>query len=201
MCSYAEAKPILYQTNTFVFWDLRTIKVLRDKLRPDSFAAIRSIDLFLMCYRKDDSAWPFTARNFLQMEAWPSTCNILSKLPGIRNLRIFVANPVHFTHDLGVVDRAEQLESLVTFLACCNRIQTYSPFELYFPQRWKRSHENQHWNLRALSAREISTVEARLKTAGVDCKAFTSHLLTSEGDLMQKRRRVHLLDVERDNRD
>jgi hypothetical protein len=75
-----------------VFFDLRTIAVLKRSLMPTRWNTIRSIEIYAMVYRKDDIMEAVEARSSLQLEAQPAVCNDLGSMSNLRTLKSVIGN-------------------------------------------------------------------------------------------------------------
>ena len=113
---YHEAVALLYSTNTFAFWDLRTIAVFKHCIPFRSWQSIRSVEVYAMSYRKDDIADAVEARSLLQLEAWPDACAALASMPNLRNLKVRLANPQYLDKQYLMGQRVNTREAVRSFV-------------------------------------------------------------------------------------
>ncbi|KAH7382338.1 hypothetical protein BKA66DRAFT_118015 [Pyrenochaeta sp. MPI-SDFR-AT-0127] len=117
---YAEACPLLYKTNVFTFFDLRTVAIFRCSIPPKRWNAIRYMDVYAMFYRKDDVKDSVETQSQLQLEAWPNVCAAFASMLDLRSLRILIGNARYL--DAGYLlggRRMELYEVILRFLGRC----------------------------------------------------------------------------------
>ncbi|KAF2875558.1 hypothetical protein BDV95DRAFT_591038 [Massariosphaeria phaeospora] len=175
---YAEVFRVLYETNTFVFWDLRTIDVFKNSILPERWTSIRTIDVYAMRYREEDMADAIEARSRLQLEAWPAACAALATLPHVHKLRVFVANPCYLDVAAMTGNRANAYQACRAFLLQCKALSTKTKLELFVTGRRRvgsastNALASSRWRLRTFRDSEVETLGAELKEAGVNCSTL-----------------------------
>ncbi|CAI6333041.1 unnamed protein product [Periconia digitata] len=168
---YDEAISILYQNNTFVFWDLRTITIFRDGIRPQRWESIRTVNIYAMTYREDDNAAAVHVRSRLECIHWPRSCCALLSLPNLRSLRIFIGDAHYFEGEDsnegewrgGYQGAVPALMHLVGIGANC---------EITFPEKEAKQRQNK-WGLRGIKGEEGGRLEHQLQEGGIKCRVYS----------------------------
>lgn len=174
---HQEACSVLYKTNIFTFFDLRTVEAFRCSILPEYWTAIRYIDIYAMFYRKDDMKDSVEARSQLQLEAWPHVCATLASMPNLRGLRIFVGNARYL--DAGYLlggRRTELYEVVLRFLQRC-KISVGVEVILVSEEATHR-HRKQTWDLLGLEEMAAQKLEEELAGKGVNCQIrYNKHMV------------------------
>ena len=170
---YNEAISILYQTNTFAVWDLRTITAFKDGIPSRGWETIRSIDLYAMNYRKDDNVAAIGVRSELECAHWSQSCSALLSLPNLRSLRIFIGNVGSFDEESTPYQAALwALRPLRGIRADC---------EVYFPEGGPEQRRSQ-WRLCGITDEEKRRLEHQLQQEGLRCRVCSGTHLYAEHD-------------------
>ncbi|PVH96236.1 hypothetical protein DM02DRAFT_617376 [Periconia macrospinosa] len=168
---YNEAISILYQTNTFALWDLRTITAFKDGIPSRSWETIRSIDVYAMNYREDDNAAAVEVRSELECAHWSQSCSALLSLPNLRSLRVFMGNVSKFNEESTTYQAAlSALRPLRGVGADC---------EVYFPEERPERRRSQ-WRLCRITEEEKRRLEHQLQQEGFRCRVHSGTQLYSE---------------------
>lgn len=166
---YQEAVALLYSTNTFVVWDLRTVEVLQRCIPLSSWEAIRSLEVNAMWNRQEDmdlDVWP---RALMQLEAWPAACTALASLPNLRSLKILVANPWYLDQKWLTGQQSNVLQAVLDFVEECKvRVEVM----VYLPgMDGQKLETEEKWDLKGLEKRETVRLRQLLHSgpSGSDC--------------------------------
>jgi hypothetical protein len=166
---YQEAVALLYSTNTFVVWDLRTVEVLQRCIPLSSWEAIRSFEVNAMWYRQEDMDLDVQACALMQLETWPAACTALVSLPSLRSLKILIANPRYLDQKWLTGQRSNVLQAVLDFVEECKvRVEV----TVYLPGLDGQKLETaEKWNLKGLKKRETVRLQQLLHTrpSGSDC--------------------------------
>ncbi|KAH8707620.1 hypothetical protein GQ44DRAFT_763601 [Phaeosphaeriaceae sp. PMI808] len=69
---YHEVVMMLYSTNSFVFWDLRTVSAMERRISLGGWEAVRCVETCATLCRREDIKDVMETRSLLQLEAWPA---------------------------------------------------------------------------------------------------------------------------------
>jgi hypothetical protein len=167
---YQEAVGLLYSTNTFAIWDLRTMAVFKRGIPIANWQAIRSVEIYAMFHRRDDIDHATEDCSALQLEAWPSACTALASLPYLRELKILIGKPSHLDAGCLAGKRIDVPNKVLKFVAECRlrvKLDVFLPAVVSQRQR-----ERQRWKLEAITDAEAKRLEARLRARSIDCTVF-----------------------------
>ncbi|KAF2267826.1 hypothetical protein CC78DRAFT_576839 [Lojkania enalia] len=182
--SYVEATPILYQTNTFVFWDLRVVQIFKDSILPSRWQRMRSMEIYAFFYRNEDIQGACEARSQLQLTAWPIACSALETLSSLRRLRIFIGNPFYLDSKYLIGGRTGLYRAVLKFLKECRSVRKNCALEIFLPlKRRGVDREASHWSHYAMKDRYLAALEAELRDTGLDCGVFVGDNLCSEEEI------------------
>ncbi|KAF2183229.1 hypothetical protein K469DRAFT_751787 [Zopfia rhizophila CBS 207.26] len=184
---YTEAITILYETNIFVFWDLRVIRIFHDGILPERWQAIRSIEIYAMFYRNEDINDACEASSSLQLHAWPTVCSSLKTLLNLRGLRVFIANPFYLDKQYLSGHRTGLYQAVAAFLKGCKGIEVQGGLEIFLPvKRRGTKRDESHWNHCCIKDELVMALEVELRKAGMDCRTFIGDNISSKEEIEQK---------------
>jgi hypothetical protein len=178
---YNEAISFLYNSNTFVFWDLRTVDIFRRGILSYQWEAIQSVEIYAMYYRVEDIEEAMRSKSLLQLEAWPSAIAALATLPHLRQLRLFVGNTLHLDSNYINGRRSPRPhESTIAFLEKMKDFSRVS--EIFMPLKRKRwARERCLWNLHVL--KDMDKLRRELKEKEVDCNVSVGDIWTTAEEI------------------
>lgn len=180
---------VLYETNTFVFWDLRAINIFKDSILPSRWEIIRSIIIYALFYRSEDVQDACESGTQLQLRAWPQACAALESVPQLRHLRIFVANPFYLDSKYLAGGRTGLFKALLEFLKGCSHIVTNCAIEVFLPlKRRGAERKASHWSHYAIKDRYLGALEAELRDVGIDTKVLVGDNLSTEEEVDMKKK-------------
>jgi hypothetical protein len=172
-----EAVTVLYKTNTFVFWDLRTVASFRAGIPEEHWLSIRYINIYAMTYRKDDGEKAVEAKSFLQHNHWHQLCSALATLPRLKRFRIFVGHISFLDKTYLMGGRADLDQAVLTFMKQLNGLK--STCEIYFAsERCDEERQQCLWNLRGMGNAQRAQLEMELREDGLVCSVLVGDVWT-----------------------
>jgi hypothetical protein len=181
---YQEAIGLLYSTNTFAVWDLRTVVAFKHGIPTANWQNIRSVEIYAMFHRRDDIDHAVENCSVLQLEAWPSACTALASLPHLRELKILIGKPSHLDAGCLAGKRIDVPNKVLRFVAECRlrvKLDVCLPAVVS-----KRQRSRQCWKLEAMTDAEAKRLEARLRVRSIDCTLFCGLRELMEHTLLAK---------------
>lgn len=161
------------------------IPIFKNAILPERWEAIRSVEIYAMCYRKEDIHEIIEARSQLQLRAWSSSCSVLRSLPHLRHLRVFLANPLYLDRSYLTGRRVTLYEAVLAFLRGLKGLELAC--EIYTPvKRVGEDREQCLWNLLELNEGDAERLELELKNEGWHCNAYVGDVWSTEEEIEQK---------------
>jgi hypothetical protein len=166
---YDEAERILYSTNTFAFWDLRTVATFRRCIPSKSWEMVRAVEMYAMFYRSEEDALAIEARSLLQLEAWPEACGAIAMLSNLRSLKIHFANPQYLDKHYLMGQRPDASKAILEFV---NEVRDKAKqLEIYVGGKGSKNVEGQgHWRLKGINANLARRLQKELRNQGSTCE-------------------------------
>jgi len=164
---YYEAVDVLYATNKFVFWDLRTVEAFKRSVALERWRLIRDVQVYAAFYRREAVDDAVEAKSMLQLEAWPGACDALGELPNLRRLRISVARPKFLDSGYLTGRRSDVYAAVLAYLTRC---RVGVGIGVYFPGEVVLEGVRQRWRLEPVKNDDMRRLEVELLGRGVDCR-------------------------------
>ncbi|KAF1958296.1 hypothetical protein CC80DRAFT_28033 [Byssothecium circinans] len=165
--AYEETVGTPYRSNTFPFWDLRTITSFKASISFESWRSLRSIDIYAMSYRREDDDEAVKARSLLQLDHWRLPCASLKSLSHLKRLNIIVGNISYLDRQYLSGGRPDSHRASLSFLRQLERIT--ASCEIYFSKE-SESEEGERglWSLRGLKHAQRKQLGVDLREAGLN---------------------------------
>lgn len=143
-----------------------------------------------MFYRHEDIPAACEARSSLQLEAWPSATSNLERLPDLRYLRIWIANPFYLDQKYLNGDRTGLYAAVRAFLLQCKGVEVKGGLEVVLPVKKKGMARGMaraaRWNTYALKDEDVVELEEELRSEGVDCRVCVGDIESEEKDIKER---------------